>query len=350
MDKDKLLQFRITAVTQETTNAKTYSLKLVNRRSLPFRPGQFLTFIIQTERQELRRSYSILTLPEEPLKITVKKVENGAISRYILQNWKEGATVYSLEPAGRFTASPQKKRSRDIFCFAAGSGIVPVLPQIRFLLKEEPQSTIHLIYSNKNEEDTLFLNQLEEMASQHRNFELILRFSDPLYRHSEQGRLSNLTVEPLINSSLKFNRTDALFLLCGPFAYMRMLLFTIGLMHFRKENIMKENFIPEIMRAGQARHRIFPDETIQLIVEGETHKITIDSGNNILDSALKHGFHLPYSCKGGVCGTCAVKCMSGSVYMSINEVLTDADIKQGWVLTCTGYPEDSKVVLDCDSR
>jgi ring-1,2-phenylacetyl-CoA epoxidase subunit PaaE len=31
------------------------------------------------------------------------------------------------------------------------------------------------------------------------------------------------------------------------------------------------------------------------------------------------------------------KCISGNVKMSMNEVLTDKDIEQGWILTCVGY-------------
>src|SRR5687767_13556063 len=126
MDKEHFLHFKIISVKQETPLAKTFRLELLNKASLNFKPGQFLTFIIHTEKQELRRSYSILSLPSEPLEVTVKKVENGLISRYILQHWKEGEIIYSLPPAGRFTVEAKKQVERDIFCFAAGSGIVPI--------------------------------------------------------------------------------------------------------------------------------------------------------------------------------------------------------------------------------
>ncbi|WP_207532545.1 iron-sulfur cluster-binding domain-containing protein [Desertivirga arenae] len=344
MEKSKLLEFCIVGVIEENHLAKTYQLELRNADQLSFKPGQFLTFLIETEKHEIRRSYSILSLPTEPLKITVKKVENGAISRFILQNWKVGELVYSLPPFGRFYVEPQSGKPRDIFCFAAGSGIVPILPQIRKLLEDEPQSRIHLIYSNRNEKETLFLREIETLAQNFDQLHLIKQFSEPEEQLEHRGRLSNISTEILIQKSLVHNRTDAVFLLCGPFAYMRMLLFTIGLMGFRKDHIKKESYIPSIMNPVTATSKTFSERTVTIILDSTSTVIKVAPGNSILDAAIKAGIHLPYSCRGGVCGSCAAKCKSGSIYMSINEVLTDNDLKQDWVLTCTGFPEEDSVL------
>ncbi|WP_256011555.1 2Fe-2S iron-sulfur cluster-binding protein [Desertivirga xinjiangensis] len=346
MDSNSRLHFSIVAIKQETPSARTYELKLLNEGKMEFKPGQFLTFLIHTENHEIRRSYSILSLPGEPVKITVKKVENGAISRLILQTWKVGDIVYSLPPAGRFSVEPGSTYRRDIFCFAAGSGIIPILPQVKYLLNAEPQSIIHLIYSNKDEDNSLFLEEIETLDHRYENLTLLNFFSDPGNRVKERGRLSNLNVEPLIERLLVFKKEDALFLICGPFAYMRMLNFVLMLMHFPKENIRRENFLPEIMRAGQAVNRHFPERQIFLTLTGQTTQLVVRSGEDILSAAQRQGLNPPYSCKGGICGNCAAKCKVGKVYMSINEVLTETDLQQGWVLTCTGFPETENVVID----
>lgn len=346
MDTERLLYFRIASVKQETPAAKTYQLDLLHSQTINYKPGQFLTFIIKTEKQEIRRSYSILTLPGEPIKITVKKVDNGFISRYILQHWKTGEIITSLPPAGRFSFDPVPDKKRDIFCFAAGSGIVPVLPQIRMLLQKESQSIIHLIYSNHNESDALFLEEIEALAKNSPHLNLINLFSEPTYRKKEQGRLSNVNTEALIKRFQQFKKEDTVFLLCGPFTYMRMLNFTIRLMHFKKENIRKENYLPEVMNSERMMHKLFPETVVAIKVFGKEAMVTVPSGENILDAALKSGLNLPYSCKGGVCGNCAAKCISGKIHMSINEVLTDADLSEGWVLTCTGYPETINTAID----
>lgn len=345
MDTGSLLQFRIISIKQETSLAKTYQLQLLNRDELNFKPGQFLTFIIETEKQEVRRSYSIVSLPGEPIRITVKKVENGLLSRYILQYWEVGTIVKSLAPAGRFTLESQTDIPRDIFCFAAGSGIIPILPQIRALLVREPQSKIHLIYSNRNEADALFLDEIDSLATENPSLNLINLFSTPHYRTKEFGRLSNISTEALINKILKHDKNDAVFLLCGPFAYMRMLIFTIGLMDFKKENIRKENYLPEVMRSAHVLHQTFPEREIVIEIYGKKLSLSVPSGSSILNAALKQGLNLPYSCNGGVCGNCAAICKTGKVYMSVNEVLMDADLQQGWVLTCTGFPETENTVI-----
>jgi len=346
MNPGQTLQFKITSIKQETPLAKTYQLELEEGTEFNFKPGQFLTFIIRTEKQELRRSYSILSIPGEPLKITVKKVDNGSISRYILQNWKEGDLVYSLPPAGRFFVAPQQTFKRDIFCFAAGSGIVPILPQIRHLLKLEPQSVIHLIYSNRNEEDALFLSYIESLAAEQAALNIINLFSEPLQRLANRGRLSNISAELLIEQYLRFEKEHSIFLLCGPFAYMRMLGFTIGLMHFPKENILRENFLPNVMRSTQASRSHYPETTIEIIINAQSHMVPVLSGENILDAGLKQGLPLPYSCKGGVCSSCVAICKSGEVHLDINEALSESDINEGWILTCTGYPKTNNVKVE----
>ena len=67
---------------------------------------------------------------------------------------------------------------------------------------------------------------------------------------------------------------------------------------------------------------------------------------SILQAALDHGIPLPYSCKGGRCSSCAVRLKAGEVHMTINDVLTERDLANGWVLTCTGYPASEGLVLD----
>lgn len=342
---NNLLLFNIVGIKQETEIAKSYELELNTGKPLDFIAGQFLTFIIKLGEQEVRRSYSITSLPGESLKVTVQKVDNGLISRHILNSWKVGDTLVSLPPMGRFTLRPQALVKRDIFCFAAGSGIIPVLPQIRKLLVEEPQSLIHLVYSNTNEKKTLFLFEIEELKKDHEHLEVTFLFSEPAFRIKERGRLSNLYTEDLVNLQLRYNRSDVVFLICGPFTYMRMLDITLLAMHFRKENLLKENFIPEIMRSGYVSEPKFPEMEMTIEANGKENRLLVASGQDILTAALQKGINLPYSCRGGVCGSCAAICKKGKVFMSINEVLTNDDIKAGWVLTCTGYPAEEETAI-----
>lgn len=337
-------RYRIASVKQETAEAKTYELEQLDG-DVNFLPGQFLTFIFHFEHQELRRSYSIVSLPGESLKVTVQRVENGSVSRYILIHWKKETIVEALPPAGRFTLQPVTGYPRDIFFLAAGSGIAPILPQIRYLLKEEAQSIIHLFYSSNTEEKILFRDEIEELKKSNPQLEVTLFISNPKAEWQKRQRLNNGMLEILVREKLKYAPSRAMFLVCGPFTYMRMVRLTLIFMKFEEEQIRSENFLPEIMRSGTRTIPHSVDTTVEIEIKGKQYKVFVKAEQTILRAALKQGILLPYSCEGGICSACAAICKEGKVKMSINEVLSNQDLKEGWILTCTGYPATDEVKI-----
>jgi len=67
---------------------------------------------------------------------------------------------------------------------------------------------------------------------------------------------------------------------------------------------------------------------------------------SILQAALQNNIPLPYSCRTGDCSTCSALCKTGKVELAKNNVLTDADLAAGWVLTCTGHAVTDDVVIE----
>jgi ring-1,2-phenylacetyl-CoA epoxidase subunit PaaE len=72
----------------------------------------------------------------------------------------------------------------------------------------------------------------------------------------------------------------------------------------------------------------------------------VGENQSILQAALQNNIHIPYSCRNGVCSTCTAKYTSGKIEMIKNDVLTDADLADGFVLTCTGHPLSDDVVIE----
>ena len=72
----------------------------------------------------------------------------------------------------------------------------------------------------------------------------------------------------------------------------------------------------------------------------------VPAHSTVLDAALAEGIQLPYSCKGGRCASCAAVCTSGKLHMSVNEVLTDRDLAEGWILTCSSYVDSDDVTIE----
>jgi len=155
-------------------------------------------------------------------------------------------------------------------------------------------------------------------------------------------------VEQLLQQYAGTELMNAHYYLCGPFTYMRMLQLTLQYMGVEHNKIHKENFVIETVPAANIGAGQFASQSIRVRYQHEWHNLVTGENQTILQTALQNELALPYSCGSGVCAACAVKCKSGKVIMVKNEVLTDAEIQQGWLLTCTGYAVNNQVVLDFD--
>src|SRR6201984_1753842 len=69
----------------------------------PFAPGQYLTLRTTMDGEEVRRSYSICSGPDDgELRIAVKKVDGGAFSSWAADELKPGDELDVMTPTGRF--------------------------------------------------------------------------------------------------------------------------------------------------------------------------------------------------------------------------------------------------------
>jgi ring-1,2-phenylacetyl-CoA epoxidase subunit PaaE len=345
-----LLELRIKKIIPETADAITLLLENTSGEPISYQSGQFLTFIITMAGRELRRSYSISSAPgiDPDIAVTIKRVENGEVSRYLLTHLKEGDILQSLPPAGRFTLATHPDNQRDIFLIGAGSGITPLFSLLKTTLVQEPKSKITLIDVNRNENTTLFREPINQLTGQYPwQFTLIHLFGDPLpHSHSYPQRLNIGLLQQLIQQHLTFDRTKAKFYVCGPSTFMRMVRMTLIFMEFAEDQIHREIFVTYPLPAAKTPlpSNLYPSRATIRYQQHE-HSIFVYPGQTILKAALANGIQLPYSCQGGVCSTCAAKCTQGAVQMTTNEVLTDKDQAEGWILTCTAYPLSEEVTI-----
>ena len=73
--------------------------------------------------------------------------------------------------------------------------------------------------------------------------------------------------------------------------------------------------------------------------------ITIEEGESILDAALRNGLPFPYGCRGGVCGSCKGKVLSGTVgYEDEPMALSKEDMDSGGALFCIAHAHSDIVV------
>src|ERR1700760_4804227 len=72
-----------------------------------FTPGQYLTLRTMLDGEEVRRSYSICSGPDDgEIRIAVKKVDGGAFSSFVTDELKRGDALDVMTPTGRFGIAP----------------------------------------------------------------------------------------------------------------------------------------------------------------------------------------------------------------------------------------------------
>lgn len=334
------MQLRVQSIKQETADTSTFYLQEASGKPVLYKAGQFITLVINHHGEEIRRSYSLSSSPdEELLAVTIKRIPNGEITRYLHTFAKPGDVWQSVAPAGRFTL-PHELSNQAFVYFAAGSGISPVYAHIKYLLKHSNDCRIVLIYSNLTRKGIIFSNELAALQQQHPNkIQIVHLVSD------EGKRLNNQVAEKLVKQYLGNAFANANYYLCGPFTYMRMVKLTLLYMGVDADHIHKENFVLETVPASLSVNNFSPQK-LRIYFQNEWHDLQQGENQTILQAALQNQLHIPYSCGSGVCAACAVKCTGGQVTIVKNEVLTDAELKQGWVLTCTGYATSNNVVID----
>ena len=87
---------------------------------------------------------------------------------------------------------------------------------------------------------------------------------------------------------------------------------------------------------------------ITIICDDIEYNLVMNDDKTILDFALENDIDAPYSCQGGICSTCLAKLDKGSVKMDNNQILTDDEIQEGYILSCQSRPTSDEVIINYD--
>jgi ring-1,2-phenylacetyl-CoA epoxidase subunit PaaE len=319
-----------------------------------FAPGQYLTLRTTMDGEEIRRSYSICSGPDDgELRIAVKKVDGGAFSNWAADELKAGDELDVMTPTGRFGVVHAPDHARVYVGFAAGSGITPILSIVKGVLAREPDSRFFLFYGNRLTSGMLFLEELEELKDR-----FMQRFSlFHVISGEEQdipilhGRLDGAKVKVLLRSLVPAASVDHVFV-CGPTGMSEDIEATCRDIGIADDRIHVERFVSEFGGKPRAKKIVPvdapPKAMAALIIDGKRREVPVAEGEAILDAALRAGMDLPFACKGGMCSTCRAKLVEGEAEMEVNYSLEPWELKAGFILTCQARPCSEKVVVDYD--
>ena len=323
-----------------------------------FKQGQYLTFFASIDDQLVRRSYSICSGVGEPLAVAVKRIEQGQFSGHVHDTWRVGTTVQASAPEGNFHVNLDSEESRRFLLIAAGSGITPILSNVRSILSAEPKSSVTLLYGNKRGVDVAFRDELLWLKNRYMTR---LQWINLFSRESQaapilNGRIDNRKGAELNQRLINLAGFDEFFL-CGPQGMISEVSRGLRQLGVDDAHIHYELFFASAEDAQaalekyQARVRNYAGLQTRVKVRYGGREVEFElnaDGENLLDGALKHGLDLPFSCKGGVCATCKARVVAGEVEMDLNHALSDAEVADGYVLTCQAHPISDTAIVDFD--
>ena len=246
------------------------------RRRIVTRPGQYLTLRATIDGEEVRRSYSICTAPEDgELRVCIKHVAGGTFSGWARARLRVGDTLEVMTPGGRFGLPPYDGRARTVVAFAAGSGITPVMAIVRTVLANEPDSRFFLFYGNRAREAIIFRAAIEDLKDRYMArlsvFHVLSREEQDVA--ALNGRLDAAKARLLLRHVVPAATVDHV-LVCGPQPMIEDLADALPALGFTPQQVHVERFTPgsggrrRRASAPQGVPQVAPVAMVSVISEG----------------------------------------------------------------------------------
>lgn len=345
----------VKSVVNETRDAITIVFEQPSQK-INYKAGQFLTLIIPVQGKEVRRAYSLCSSPfvDQDLAVTVKRVDKGLMSNWLVDHVKPGSKVKVMEPMGQFTTEFDPNRKRHLIMFAGGSGITPMMSIIKSILTQEPESIVSLIYCNRDIDSIIFKSTFEKYETKYEGRLHVIHVLDnaPMNWQGYSGLLNHEMLTKLFERVPDWGIDKTTYLMCGPEGMMKNVETLLGQRNIPQSKIFKESFVQGTIDKDQKAEVAattsgeLKTREVTIRYDGQEYKIMVPPNKAILETALDQGIDLPYSCQSGLCTACRGKALSGQVKLDEEEGLSQSERAQGYVLTCVGHPLTDDVVIE----
>lgn len=338
--------FVIESVTDRGKGVKTYRLRKKNGTNPAFfRAGQYVVIRQEIEGKLIARPVSISSGPAETLEgyidVTVKEVENGFLSKYIIENWKAGDEVKTSGPQGLFYYEFFRDENHVIAC-SGGSGITPILSMARAIASGDEDFRLTVLYGSKTKKDILFAEEFDEVMKATDKVKLVNVLSDSRAKGCEHGFITAELIKKYAGDE-KFSLFAS-----GPQAMYEFLdaeaeKLELDLKHYRKEifgSIKEPWTLPGY--PAEAKDKVF---SLKVKMCGDEYDIPCNANENMMVALERAGIAGPNRCRGGVCGWCRSRLVEGDVFIpEITDGRRMADREYGYIHPCAAFALSDAVI------
>lgn len=342
------IQLKVADIIPETSSAKTLRLVSAEKYLPPFQAGQYINLSVVIDGIRTSRPYSISSSPNQSgfYDITVKRIDNGFVSDYLLDKVQVGDIIEAGSPTGNFYYNPLF-HGKDLVFIAGGSGITPFMSMIRQVTDCGRDLNIRLLYGNRSIDEVLFHEELQERAKHYSNFSYELIISDPPADYKGISGFIDSSVIKQLSGDIK----DKTFYLCGPAAMYNYCLAELQKLEVPERKIRHEVFgMPSdvtLMPGWPDNINSLTEVGVKVRGQGLSTPLFIKAKATepLLTALERNGIQTPSSCRAGECSMCRVKLLSGNVFQVAGKV-RKSDLEYGFIHSCSSYPiTDLEILL-----
>lgn len=312
--------WRVLRVEQESRDIRSFYLEPPTGNCLAFAPGQHLPVQVPRDGEAaLIRTYSLSSAPADGyLRISVKA--QGPASRYLHERVVAGDVLNVRPPMGSFTLDQQS--ARPLVLIGAGVGITPLLAMLREQVSTGPARRIHLFHGARSLADLPFQQELADLQQRAAGMLQVHRALSQPEAHARLGTdhefAGRLGIEQ-VKATLALDDYD--FYLCGPGSFTQDVYEGLRGVHVPDARIHAEAFGPSTLRRHTDTDKPIlqqppaADEPVPVYFSASAKEARWTPGNGtLLELAEARGLAPEFSCRGGSCGTCKTRVVSGQVH------------------------------------
>ncbi len=287
------------------------------------RAGQYVQVGVELpgSGKRLTRCFSISSassLPGERFTLTIRAHEEGQVSKFLVNEAQPGQMLHLSQAEGEFTVheSAATPTNNHLLMISGGSGITPVMSQVRTLLRDgydgRAGRKVTFLHFARSPEDQIFAAELAGIAGADNGVEVHLRYGDQTFSEFELRRLVPA-----------FRDTDTW--ACGPAGLIELVRAASGEDNPR---LRVEFFKPPSTATGTAEGQVSFTRS---------GKAAANTGASLLEQAEALGLTPEFGCRMGICFSCTSRKTDGTVRNVLTgetSSLPDEDIR-----ICVSAPE-----------
>ena len=325
---------------QAKTICSFYLVPQDNQPLASFKPGQFLTFQLNTEAErQTVRCYSLSDSPKaDYYRVTIKRLQPGLASNFFHGQVEIGDLLDVKAPSGHFFLDTA--REKPIVLIGGGVGVTPVLSMINDLVDRHSSLETWFFYGVRNSNEHICQEHLDDLGKNNPNLNIHVCYSQPtpadLLTPYHRERISL----PLLKNLLPSNNFD--FYLCGPPPMMSDLYQGLQEWGVPKEDIKFEAFGRATVAAppqSGPEPATDTDITVTFSKSGKECKWTGEV-SSLLELADLNDVVIESGCQVGHCNTCLTP-IKGQVIYTHEPVI---EPEEGTCLACISKPVEDLVV------